>query len=383
MRIGELVTAMERVVPLSFAEQWDKVGLLVGNRERELSGPVLLTIDLTEGVIEEAARLKAGAIVAYHPPIFEPLARVTADTPRQRVILHAIERGVAVYSLHTALDAVQGGIADWLCEGLSGAPTTGQPGRVLGDCRALTPHRKQPTTQEVKIVTFVPAADVDKVRDALASVGAGLIGNYHACAFATEGEGMFLAGNGSSPRVGQAGRQERVVERRLEMVCSKKALPLATEMLRQFHPYEEPAIDIYELVPLPQRAVGSGRRLALDHPATVPELALRLKNFLKLDRVQYAIAGGVLPITRIGVVPGAGASLSRLAREEGCDVFVTGEMKHHDVLGALNSGMSVILGGHTATERGYLPRFKAILEKQILGASFAVSTADVEVLNNA
>lgn len=382
MLIADLVAAMERLVPVSYAEPWDKVGLLVGNRDRALVGPVLLTIDLTEVVIEEAAKLKAGAIISYHPPIFEPLTRVTSDTPRQRVILHAIERGVAVYSPHTALDAVKGGIADWLCEGLSGADGS-TPGRIFGDCRALTPHRRSAPTQEVKIVTFVPVADVEKVRDALASIGAGIIGNYQACAFTIEGEGMFLPGDGASPKVGKPGRQERVHERRLEMVCSKKALPLAMQMLKQFHPYETPAVDVYELVPLPERNVGSGRRLALDHAATVPELAARLKKFLGLDRVQYAIAGPSVPITRVGVVPGAGASLSRLARQEGCDVFVTGELKHHDVLGALNSGMSVILGGHTATERGYLHRLKATLESQLPKASFVVSMADVEVLTNA
>lgn len=384
MLIRDLVAAMERIAPLSYAESWDKVGLLVGDRDRALTGPVLLTVDLTEKVIEEAATLRAGAIVCYHPPIFEALGRVTADTPRQRVILHAIERGVAVYSPHTALDAVQGGIADWLCEGLSGADGSGvgREGQIRGDCRALAPHRQHPHAQEVKIVTFVPADATDKVRDALASVGAGLIGNYQACAFASDGEGMFLAGEGASPRVGQVGRPERVAERRLEMVCSKKALPLALQMLRQFHPYEEPAVDVYDLVPLPHRSIGAGRRLSIDRPATVPELAARLKQFLGLDRVQYAIAGNDRPVTRIGVVPGAGASLSRQARQEGCDVFVTGEMKHHDILGALNSGMSVILGGHTATERGYLARLARSLQRELTGATIAVSKADVEILVN-
>lgn len=385
MQVRDLVSAMERVAPLSYAEGWDKVGLLVGSRDHELTGPVLLTIDLTERVIEEAARLKAGAIVSYHPPIFEALSRVTADTPRQRVILHAIERGVAVYSPHTALDAVAGGITDWLCEGLSGADGS-MIDKIHGDCRALTPHRHTPPTQEVKIVTFVPAAQADEVRDALASAGAGLIGNYRVCAFATDGDGMFLAGDGAKPAQGRPGRMERVVERRLEMVCSRKALPLAVQMLRQFHPYEEPAVDVYELVATPLRNVGAGRRLALDQPSTVPELAQRLKRFLGLDRVQYALAGGVTPTTavsRVAVVPGAGAQLSRLARQEGCDVFVTGEMKYHDILGALNSGMSVILGGHTATERGYLHRLKIKLERSLPGVVVAVSREDIEILVNA
>ncbi len=150
------------------------------------------------------------------------------------------------------------------------------------------------------------------------------------------------------------------------MVCSKAALSLALETLRRFHPYEEPAIDAYELTPQPRRSAGSGRRLVLDKPATVAELAQRLKAFTGRDSVRYALADPDhdRPVKYIGVVPGSGESLSRLALQEGCELFVTGEMKHHEVLGALNAGMNVLLGGHTSTERGYLHRLKANMESQ-------------------
>jgi dinuclear metal center YbgI/SA1388 family protein len=352
MRVNDLVRLMGQIAPLEYAEEWDRVGLLVGDGERELSGPVLLTIDLTERVLAEAIGAGSRAIIAYHPPIFEPLARVTDGTPRQRVVLRAIEAGIAVYSPHTALDAVPGGITDWLCEGLSG----GEPGRIKGDVRALTPHAKLPVSQQVKIVTFMQPGDVENIRNALASGGAGMIGHYQLCSFETRGTGTFLAGPGARPRVGEAGHVERVDEVRLEMVCGKSALPLITDLLRRFHPYEEPAVDVYELMPQPRRNAGAGRRLVLDRPTTVAELTQRLKGFLKRERMRYALPGDDRPVTRIGVVPGSGASLSRLARDEGCEVFVTGEMKHHEVLGALNAGMAVILGNHTSTERGYLPR---------------------------
>jgi putative NIF3 family GTP cyclohydrolase 1 type 2 len=120
MDIGDLVNLMQRIAPLDHAESWDKVGLLAGDRTRPLTGPILLTIDLTERVMAEAIAMKAGAIIAYHPPIFEPLARITDATPRQRVILRALEHHIAIYSPHTALDNIPGGVTDWLCEGLSG-----------------------------------------------------------------------------------------------------------------------------------------------------------------------------------------------------------------------------------------------------------------------
>jgi dinuclear metal center YbgI/SA1388 family protein len=362
MLIADLAALMQTIAPIAYAEPWDKVGLLAGDAQRELQGPVLLTIDLNEAVLDEAVRLGCGAIIAYHPPIFEPLTKVTSATPRQRVILRALEARIALYSPHTGLDAIAGGVTDWLCEGLSGSM---QQSRIAGDCRALSAHASVPSTQQMKIVTFAQAKDVELLRNTLASAGAGQIGEYQLCSFTTTGEGTFLGSDKANPTVGQKGIVEHVPEVRLEMVCSKSALPVALEMLRKFHPYEEPPIDIYELVPQPRRAVGSGRKLTLDKPATVRELAERLKAFTGAKTVRFALAGdNDKPIRIVGVVPGSGESLSKLARSEGCEVFVTGEMKHHEVLGALNAGMHVILGGHTSTERGYLPRLKAKMEEQ-------------------
>lgn len=383
MLISDLDRVMRDIAPLEYAEPWDKVGLLVGDSARELRGPIVLAIDLTERVLDEAVALQAGAIVAYHPPIFEPLSRITDSTPRQRVVLRAVESKIAIYSPHTALDAVPGGVTDWLCEGLSASTVEG---KIAGDCRALSPHARRAPTQEVKITTFVPKEKLDEVRDALASAGAGIIGNYTRCSFSAAGTGTFLGDESSTPAAGVRGRLEHVEECRLEMVCSKAAVALAVETLRRFHPYEEPAIDVYELVPLPRRSAGTGRRLVLDRPATVPELAARLKGFIRRDRVRYALApqhSPSHPLTHVGVVPGSGESFSRLARAEACEVFVTGEMKHHEVLGALNSGMSVILGGHTPTERGYLPRLKKLMEARITDGKIVVSTADMDPLTTA
>ena len=380
MNVLDLVRAMRTIAPLELAESWDRVGLLVGDEQRALAGPVVLTIDLTEDVLSEAAALKASAIVAYHPPIWEPLARLTTATARERILLRAVESGMAVYCPHTALDAAAGGVTDWLCEGLSGAAE----GKVAGDCRAMTFAASRSDTQQVKIVTFVPPAEVDKIRGALASAGAGIIGAYSVCSFGVEGTGTFLGDETSNPVVGERGRLEKAHEIRLEMVCSKRALALAVETLRQFHPYEDPAIDVYELLPKPARGAGAGRRLTLDRPATLAELAGRMKSHLGHSRVQVAsiLGQGRLDasVSTIGVVPGAGGSLLSIARDEKCEVFVTGEMKHHDVLEALHSGMSVILAGHTNTERGYLTRLAAKLRGVLSGVTVHLAREDRDPL---
>lgn len=379
MMTAQLIAALEAFAPPRLAEDWDNVGLLIGSADAPLDGPVLLTIDLTEAVMDEAERLKAGAVIAYHPPIFRPIKRVmggAAAGAGERVIYRAARAGMAVYSPHTALDACPGGVTDWLAEGLAG------PGSTGGDKRALQPAMQKERTQEVKIVTFVPHEHLDTIRAALASAGAGLIGAYEICSFSQHGVGTFRGRAGTQPAIGQAEQFEQVSEHRLEMVCSRGALPLAMQTLRQFHPYEQPAIDIFPLEPRPERGMGAGRRIALDHPCSLAELVTRLKKHLGVAAVQLAAHGGRADamVERIGVVPGAGGSLASAALADGCQVFVTGEMKHHEVNAALAQGLSVLLGGHTATERGYLPRLAERLAKSLPATRFVVSQADRDPL---
>ena len=373
--VGDLLHALESFAPLRYAGDWDNVGLIVGSRRQPLTGPVLLTIDLAEDVREEARAARAAAILAYHPPIFTPIKSLTDDTAMGRMLLEAMAHGMAVVSPHSTLDAAPGGMTDWLCEAISGSTTEGT---IAGDVRALTPHRERPPSQAIKLVTFVPKKDADQLRNALASAGAGIIGAYTACSFGVDGHGTFFAGDEANPTIGETGQLERVEEVRLEMVCSHAAVPIAMETLRQFHPYEEPAVDLYELLPEPVRHAGAGRRLVLDRPASPAEIGDRLKTFLGIPAVKVAALGGNMnePVRTVGVCPGAGASLRSHALAAGCDLFVTGEMTHHDALDLLRKGCGVLLAGHTNTERGYLPRLKDRLAGLTEGVEYVVSTTD-------
>ena len=353
MTIGELVTTLERIAPLCFAEPWDNAGLIIGDAASTFTGPVLLTIDLTPAILDEALAAHSSLILSYHPPIWSPLKRLTPEQPKGGLLLRLLRAGVAVYSPHTALDAAPDGVTDWLCDMLADADQTG---RDLGDRRALQPAAFDDPDQTHKIVTFLPADKVATVRDALASVGAGQIGAYSQCSFSHTGAGTFFAPEGAHPAVGVTGQLQTVNEIRLEMVCPARSLPLAVEMLRQFHPYEEPAFDLYPLTPKPTRTIGAGRRLTLDQPATPADLASRLRANLAVDAVKLAEASDD-PIERVGVCPGAGADLLDAAVAAGCQLFVTGEMRHHEALAAADAGCSILLAGHTNTERGYLSRY--------------------------
>ncbi|USO00015.1 MAG: Nif3-like dinuclear metal center hexameric protein [Phycisphaeraceae bacterium] len=381
--VAGLVDAIERIAPLAGAEPWDRVGLHVGDPSRDLAGPVLLTIDLTERVLDEAVGIRASAIIAYHPPIWEPLTRLASATTAERIIRGAIEAGIAIYSPHTAIDSARGGVTDWLCEGIAGTTGPEDDPRIACDVRALASQATLDRKQEVKLVVFTPPEAVEHLRGALATAGAGQIGEYAVCSFASEGEGTFLGSEASHPLVGEAGRLERVREVRLEMVCSRFALPLAIETLRQFHPYEEPAFDIYELQPKPNRATGMGRRLVLDQPLTVPEIGAKLRAHLGVSRLKYALPEGMDEDTRlhkIGVVPGSGGSGIEIAVGSGCQLFITGEMTHHNVLAATALGMAVLLAGHTNTERGYLPRLATKLGAMLDGVEFRISRTDRDPL---
>ncbi len=375
-RVSDLIEAIESIAPPSLAEPWDRVGLQVGSGERDLSGPVMLTIDFTDAVLSEALSISASAVIAYHPPIWEPLRTLTDRSPVERRILRAAEAGIAIYAPHTSLDATSGGVTDWLGRCLSEDGAT-----MPGDCRALTPASMHDASREMKVVTFVPSDKVEDVRHALASAGAGIIGAYTVCSFSVEGTGTFLPGEDTNPTVGSRGELNSVSELRLEMVCSKRALALALETLRQFHPYEEPAVDVYELIPQPSRAQGGGRRLVLDQPATVEELGQRLMAHLGGHRVKVAHSGQEsAKISRIGIIPGSGGSMIDAAVREGCELLVTGELSHHEVLRATHLGLSLILAGHSNTERGYLRLLAQRLRELVPGVRFVLSSADVDPL---
>jgi len=371
-RISTVIDAMERIAPLALAEPWDNVGLLLGDAGAPLEGPVFLTIDLTPETLDEALGAGAGMIVAYHPPIFRELKRITSADPKGRVLLRVIESRVPVYSPHTALDATAGGVTDWLCDML--APP-GDERSSHGDRRALEASATPDPNATHKLVTFVPADQVERVRDGLASVGAGIIGAYSNCAFTIPGTGSFLGGEGANPAVGEAGRLESAPEIRLEMVCGQAALPLAMEILRAMHPYEEPPCDVYPLTPRPRRHIGSGRRIRFDQPMTPRQLAQNLKANLGVDAVKLASAGDE-PVSTVGVCPGSGADFIDAAIADGCEAFVTGEVTHHHALSAVLRGCSVLLAGHTNTERGYLPRYAERIAEEAPGVEVRVSESD-------
>jgi dinuclear metal center YbgI/SA1388 family protein len=357
MRVADLVGAMEDIAPTRFAARWDNVGLLVGDAEQAVTG-VLLTIDCTRAVLREAEAAGCQAVVSYHPPLFEAQKRFVAGS----LAFEAARVGVAVFSPHTALDVAEGGTNDVL------ADATGMTDRR--PLRAVDGH-----DGELKLLTFLPAPHVEAVAGALFAAGAGHIGQYTSCSFRTAGTGTFFGGEGTRPVLGEAGRLEEVAEVRLETVLPVSRVEAVVQALRAAHPYEEPAFDLVRLA-APPPARGFGR---VGTVARVPAEALveRVKAALG---VQHALVAGPSrrEVSRVAVCAGSGAELLGDALAAGAELFVTGELRHHDALRAVEAGMTVMCTLHSTSERATLLALQRQLTLRLAGVTITRSQEDRE-----
>jgi dinuclear metal center YbgI/SA1388 family protein len=332
---------------------------------------IFLTNDLTEKVLEEAIASKASFILTYHPLIFAPLKRLTRSNVKERIVVRAIEERIAVYSPHTSFDSVAGGVNDWLAEGLG-----------EGTCKVIQQFTEASPT-ELKLVVFVPEEKVEEMREALSACGAGNIGNYSRCSFAIPGTGSFLGNEESKPVVGAKEQLETVKEIRLEMVCNRSKLSEISETIRRVHPYETPAWEVYQLEPIPVASTGQGRIVTLKEKVPLSVMIERIKKHLGLNHVRVAVGSNTksieeIQIRTIALCAGAGETVIGKAR---ADLYLTGEMRHHEVLAAVEKGVSVILCEHSNTERGYLVKLSKTLEKLFEGKlAIQVSVKDADPL---
>ncbi len=363
--VNDLCDAMERIAPTWAAADWDNVGLLVGDREWPVRR-VLLAIDMTSAVLDEATRGKFDVILAYHPPIFQAVKRLLPDrTTQDGLAAEALAKHIAVYSPHTALDAASGGTNDALAA-LAGL-TELVPFEVIAEPR--------PTC---KLVVFVPDGHVDKVAEALFAAGAGHIGDYEQCSFRLSGQGTFFGKDSTRPVVGKKGRLERVSETRLEVVFPERLLGEVTTALRQAHPYEEPAFDVYRLQNPPDGRVGQGRIGRFTKSVTLGALARSLarktgaSNVTIVGRPGQRLRRGVVCVGAAGSLP---FDVSAQQCEEG-DVILTGEIRHHDALRYQRCGAAAIALGHWASERPVLKPLAARLRQEMPAVTATVSRKD-------
>ncbi len=338
MVVRDIVETVDRLAPFELAEPWDAVGLQVGSPGAPVRG-VLVALEADADALDAAVRLDCQVVLAHHPVLFAPMARLTDESAPGALALRAARDDVALLVAHTNLDKARGGLGDVFA-------------RMLGieDVRPLAPA----PVDWCKLVGFVPPEAADLVRAAVFAAGGGRIGAYEHCSFSTSGRGTFLAGEGASPAVGQAGRDEVVDEVRLEVVFPRRLRRAVVDAYVSAHPYEEPAFDIYEVAD-EVASLGLGRVGALARPQVLSQLAADVAAVLHLPEVRRS-AGPEREVRRVACVPGSGASLIDAAAAS-ADVLVTGDVKYHDARRALELGLGLVDVPHEVVEDACLARW--------------------------
>jgi dinuclear metal center YbgI/SA1388 family protein len=312
--LADVVAALERVYPPAWADDGDPVGLVVGDLSSDVH-QIMFAVDPVMAVVQEAIDTKADALVVHHPLFYKPVSAVPAHTPKGRVLHELARHRIALYVAHTNADSPVRGVSESMAFALG-----------LDEVRPLVPHRTEALD---KIVTFVPAGRVQRIVDAMATAGAGAIGDYDRCAFLIDGEGTFRPGPSSNPAIGTRGKVEVVAETRIEMVLPRAARDVVVEALRRAHPYEEPAFDVFELAGWAADR-GAGRVGVLRQPRTLREFADEVAVALPRTAVGPRVAGDLdRTVSVVAVAGGAGDFLLDEVRASGADVYVTSDLRHH------------------------------------------------------
>lgn len=342
-RIQDLIGLIHALYPPALAEEWDQVGLQVGDPRAEVSR-VLVCLDVTPATLDEAERCGAQAVLSHHPLLFRPLRSLTCQDPTGESIFRAIRSGLTLIAAHTNLDCATPGLNDWLAE-------------TLGLAAAVPLQASHAPLR--KLVVYVPAGHEETVAEALFAGGAGKVGGYDRCSFRQEGTGTFRPGVGTAPAIGSIGVEESVREIRLETIVPAEMVGRVVERMCKVHPYEEVA---YDIIPLDNRRnrVGLGRIGTLAAPQTLGAFAEQVRSALGCRNLRLC---GELQTTvrKVAVCGGSGASLIGEALRQGADVLVTGDVKYHEAQRAGAGGLALIDAGHFATEHLMVRRLAAAL----------------------
>lgn len=344
MELKEVLQTLEQLAPLSLAEPWDNVGLLVEPSKSRPIKTILLTNDLTDAVMEEAEALSCDLIVSYHPPLFQPIKRLVQKDWKQRLAVRAVEAGMAVFSPHTSWDSMKEGVNDWLVGGLGSGRVS-----VLSQALGGASHSH-------KLEFMVKSAEeLDAVVEELKACDDGTV--LQCSSSRPDGSGIHAS-----------------------VTCSDSALTPSVQMLLR-HAAASQSLSILKLEKPPLPGHGQGRLSVLDHPVAVATAVQKMKSHLGLVNLRLALGAGRTlesSVCTAAVCAGSGASVLKGVK---ADLFITGEMSHHEVLDAVAKGTSVILSDHSNSERGFLAVFRERLAVRLPDAvTVVLSKADRDPL---
>ena len=357
MNVHAVTRLIEAEAPLVLKESYDNVGLLIGNGNMEVKG-VLIAIDITEAVIDEAIAGNFNLIVSHHPLIFGGLKKITGSTDVQRSVIKAIKHDIAIYAAHTNIDNVINGVSGRMADKLG-----------LINKQVLIPKEGV----LLKLVTFVPQLHAFSVRDALFAAGAGTIGNYDACSFNSEGLGTFRAGDQTNPFVGLPGELHTEKEVRIEVILPAFLKAKVIEALLRFFFKQKTAYDIYQLQN-EWNGVGMGVIAELPEAENELDFLTKIKAVFRLDIIRHTNLLNK-KIKKVALCGGSGSSLVHAAIDAEADIFISGDFKYHEFFDAENRIIIADIG-HYESEQFTKDIFYEIITKKM--PTFAVQISDIK-----
>jgi len=357
LRIHDIVNCLEEFAPSALQESWDNSGLITGNLSWEASS-ALVSLDVTEAVVDEAIAGGENLIIAHHPFIFSALKKVTGRTEAERILIKAIKHDIAIYAAHTSIDVVNGGVSYMMARklGLENVETLSKTKELLK-----------------KMAVYVPVSHATLVRDAMFSAGAGHVGNYRSCSFNAAGRGTFMATEAATPYLGSQGEFVETDEVKIETVFPFYLQSKVISAMLGVHPYEEVA---YDVIPLDNQAgnVGLGVAGYLSEAVKADVFLSHVKDVFGCEAVKYA-GDGSKDVRKIALCGGAGSSLIAEARQAGADLYLTGDIKYHQFFEADNS-MVIADIGHYESEQFTKELFLEIVTNKF--SKFAIRLSNVQ-----
>ncbi len=358
MTIADVTSVIEQFAPLALQEDYDNCGLQVGNRAEECTG-VILCVDVTPAIVDEAVARGCNLIISHHPLIFKGIKRLTGASLVEQTVIKAVRTGVAIYSSHTAIDNATNGVSWEMARRLN-----------VVDIETLVSQQGK----LLKLSVMVPNAYCEDVKNAIFSAGAGAIGDYDCCSFSVEGQGSFRALDGANPFVGTLGDIHLEPETRVDVLLPRWLKSKVEKALIKAHPYEVPA---YEFVAIENESkfTGSGIVGTLSCPMSLSLLIDRIKKEFNSPVVRCNAVDEGQTITRIAMCGGSGAFLIRDAIAKGAQVYITSDVKYHDFVDYKNDIIIVDIG-HFESEQCTKNIFYREIQEKF--PNFALYYSDIE-----
>lgn len=356
MQIKEITNYLESIAPLSYQESYDNAGLIIGNKYDETNG-ALITLDVTEPIIDEAIKLNFKLIIAHHPLIFNGIKKINSSTEIGRCLIKAIKNNIAIYAAHTNLDSVKTGVNKKICDKIG-----------LTNCHILEPFNNKLR----KLVVYIPEAYASKVQESIFKAGGGCIGNYDSCGYSLKGKGTFRGNEETHPFIGEKGELHTEKEIRFETIIPEVIKDKVISAMIKSHPYEEIAYDLYPL-DINYPLAGSGMTGELTKPEDEKKFLRKIKEIFQIDSIRHSSFLGK-KIKKVAICGGSGSFLINQAISSKADIFLTGDIKYHDFFRAENK---IILAdiGHYESEQYTKELFYDLLIKKF--PKFALHLSDL------